>query len=116
MMITEAIRKAGSEHTICALLTAYVATMQFSRGLPERVRAIPMLGIDDLKSLLEQLVTESEAIIRLPDVSAFNVVEAANVFDVAIDRINKIQEEAARERDGRGRSPGYSPLLETQAA
>ena len=116
MMITEAIRKAGSEHTICALLTAYIATMQFSRGLPERVRAIPMLGIEDIKSLLEQLVTESEKIIRLPDLAAFNVVEAANVFDIAIDRINQLQDEAAGERDARSRSQDYSPLLETRAA
>lgn len=86
-MISEAIRSADSEQTICFLLSEYVETLRLSGNLPEHLTALPIIGLRDIKSRFDKLLAETEIRIRLPGLSAYEVVEALSVFDIAINRL-----------------------------
>ena len=86
-MISDAIRSADSEQTICFLLSEYVETLRLSGNLPEHLTALPIVGLRDIKSRFDKLLAEMETRIRLPGMSAYEVVEALSVFDIAINRL-----------------------------
>lgn len=111
MTINDAIRKANSEHVIYALLTAYVETLQFSRKLPEHLTVLPIGGLHDLQSRFEKLANDLETTIRLPDVSAFDVVQTLSVFDSAINRLSQVQREGGGQGEVRGRLIQHPTLL-----
>src|SRR4051812_35958784 len=58
MMLADAISSATSEHAVYFLVAAYVESLHHfhrSLGIPERVIALPLAGLDDLEERLRLL-------------------------------------------------------------
>ena len=107
-MISDAIRRADSEQAICFLLSEYVETLRLSGNLPDHLTALPINGLRDIKSRFDKLLAEMETRIRLPGMSAFEVVEALSVFDTAINRLIQFLVEGVDQ--GGARNPSRPPV------
>jgi hypothetical protein len=90
-MITDAIKSAQTKHALYFLLTAYVETLAFNAadGIPEKVKRLPISGKTDVRKRSEVMrnVLQEPA----PDKQVVPVIEeAADVFDVAAEQLEKL--------------------------
>ena len=61
MMITQAVREAGTEQDIYLLLTAYVQATRLGdelKKLSRHATSLPLTGLDDVKERIQGLFTE----------------------------------------------------------
>lgn len=84
MIITDAIVKAGSEHAIYFLLTAYLEAVR--APIPESVRAFPILGRDDVEWRLVALLEAADA----SGTRNAAITEAALVFGTALRQLETL--------------------------
>ena len=93
MQISEAIRRADTEHVVYFLLTAYVETLDYydplRSSLPRHVKRLPLAGISDVSGRLHALRTAieqyAESKIQLL------IQEAIEVFSAALQRLTVLQ-------------------------
>jgi hypothetical protein len=92
LTITEAIRTAHTTHALYFLLTAYVETLVFAQSIPDEVRSLPIRGNADVaqRSRVMKNVVQAPA----PEVVAPKLEEAAGVFSVASEQLEKLSQDA----------------------
>lgn len=89
MMITEAIRTAPTKPILYFLLTSYVETLAFAKGVPEKAKRLPISGRGDVKRRSGVMHDALQAPVR--DRQAAPAIEqAADVFDVASETLKKL--------------------------
>jgi hypothetical protein len=91
LMIREALTRADTRHTLYFLLTSYVDTLALSKGIPEKVRSLPIQGEADvvaraaaMHDVLEALAPDQRAVAPV-------LLEVAEVFDVASEQLQKLE-------------------------
>jgi hypothetical protein len=86
MMLADAIDSAVSEHAVYFLVTAYLESLHHfhrSLGIPERVIALPLGGVDDLDERVRALRDNSNA----PLERIVGIAEAIAVLECALARL-----------------------------
>jgi hypothetical protein len=90
-MIKDALTRADTKHTLYFLLTSYVDTLALSKGIPEKVRSLPIQGEADvvaraaaMHDVLEALAPDQRAVAPV-------LLEVAEVFDVASEQLQKLE-------------------------
>lgn len=94
MMIADAIRDAESECVIYFLLAAYIEAAQFGGKLPEYLTILPITGLKDVETRLQQLMMElDKASERLHEKACVVIKEALHIFDAALCRLKFLEHE-----------------------
>jgi len=111
MMLADAISSATSEHAVYFLVAAYVESLHHfhrSLGIPERVIALPLAGLDDLEERL-RLLGDALGSTRQPVMSA---AEMTAILECALARLHDVanqQGAADDESETRAQPPdGYA--------
>jgi hypothetical protein len=94
MMLADAISSATSEHAVYFLVAAYVESLHHfhrSLGIPERVIALPVAGLDDLEERL-RLLRDTLGSTRQPVMSA---AEMAAILECALARLRDVANEGS---------------------
>ena len=99
MQILDVMRKVGSEGEVNFLLTAYVETLpfyDFGHSLPRNVTQLPLAGVEDVRGRFEALldVELSGCAAQAGERVHAIVHEAAEVFGVALTRLQTLQKTA----------------------
>ena len=92
MMLADAISSATSEHAVYFLVAAYVESLHHfhrSLGIPERVIALPLAGLDDLEERL-RLLGDGLGSTRQPVMSA---AEMAAILECSLARLRDVANE-----------------------
>jgi hypothetical protein len=96
MMIAQAVRRAGSEHEIYALLTAYVQVTGLRdelRSFSSHATSLTSTDPDILREKVQTLFTKLDAAsTELNDASRLIVREALYVFGEALTRLKSLGE------------------------
>jgi hypothetical protein len=94
-MIADDIRRAGTEHTIYFLLTAYIEKLRCNDKLldiPESITHLPVRGIADLSTRFDKLIAELDAASKqLNDKACAGLKEALHVFGAALSRLRSLE-------------------------
>ena len=99
MQILDVMRKVGSEGEVNFLLTAYVETLpfyDFGHSLPRNVTQLPLAGVEDVRGRFEALldIELSGCAVQAGERVHAIVREAAEVFGVALTRLQTLQKTA----------------------
>ena len=101
MSITDAILEAHDEREIYFFLTAYIEAVRYDdklNRLPDPVRELPFIGIEDVWARLVLLRSELGRPSREPDGRDHDILrEAMAIFAVALDRLVSLKEKRLRE-------------------
>ena len=96
-MFTDVIRTAENEHEIYFLLTSYADAVRFARpfeSVPEPITRLPVIGPDDVKKRLNQLVPELDAASkRLDDNAVALIKQALHTYGTALGRLRSLEKE-----------------------
>ena len=94
-MITNAIHNANSEHEVLFLLTTYVEAARTSgrfHFLAESATPLPLNGIPEVRTHLENLLLELDAASRnLDDYTRDVLHEAVHIFGAGMEQIIKLE-------------------------
>lgn len=98
MMISDVILEANTEYEIYFLLTAYVESVRYCDKLgflPEDFTRLPLTGIGDVRTRLEEFRLELEKL-SIGGNSKEHVIlrEAADIFGAALDRLQWLDQKA----------------------
>ncbi|HTS52560.1 MAG TPA: hypothetical protein VMH26_04740 [Burkholderiales bacterium] len=125
MIITQAVREAGTEREVYLLLTAYVKATRLGGQLkspPTELTRLPLTGRDDVRARTEALFAELGLASRgLDDDSRVVIKEALYVFGEALFRLKSLDGSqrpsgvSSQSDDGAGRVP-RDPALAWEGA
>lgn len=101
MLIIDVIREANDEHEIYFLLTSYVEAVRYCdklNNLPDPMRELPFIGMEDVQARVEVLGSELGKPSREAEGCDHDVVrEAMAIFAVALDRLVSLKEKKLRQ-------------------
>jgi hypothetical protein len=101
MLIVDVIREADNEHEIYFLLTSYVEAVRYCDKLtilPDPMRELPFVGMEDVQARIEALRGELGEPSREADRRDRDIVtEAMAIFNVALDRLVSLKERTLRQ-------------------
>jgi hypothetical protein len=101
MLIVDVIREAENEHEIYFLLTSYVEAVRYCDKLtilPDPMRELPFVGMEDVQARIEALRGELGEPSREADRRDRDIVtEAMAIFNVALDRLVSLKERTLRQ-------------------
>ena len=100
MLIIDVIREANNEHEIYFLLTAYVEAVRYCDKLnilPDPMRELPFIGMEDVRARIEVLGSELGKPSREAEGRDYDIVrEALAIFAAALNRLVSLEEKKLR--------------------
>ena len=101
MLIVDVIREAANEHEIYFLLTSYVEAVRYCDKLtilPDPMRELPFVGMEDVRARIEALRDELGRPSREAGRRDHDIVrEAMAIFTVALDRLVSLKGRTLRQ-------------------
>ncbi len=101
MLIVDVIREANDEHEIYFLLTSYVEAVRYCDKLtilPDPMRELPFVGMEDVRARIEALRGELREPSREAGRRDHDIVrEAMAIFTVALDRLVSLKGRTLRQ-------------------